>query len=124
MILFVTVDCDVQHRRTLSEHLATQLVLLPDGGRSDPENESDSDLGVANQSSDDDDKDDAPLTQYVRLRTQDDATESSDNDIPLTNWRTKNCSKPSTSAKQKNNKNAYSFKWVKGAQQPTHDIYC
>ena len=88
MILFVTGDCDVQHQRTRSGRLATLLVLLPDAGRSDPENYSDSDMGAANQSSDDyddDDKDDVPLTQYVRCRTQDDVTVSSDNDIPLTN---------------------------------------
>jgi len=47
MILFITVDCGVQHRR----RLATQLVLLPDTRRSDAEDESDSDLGAANQSS-------------------------------------------------------------------------
>ena len=117
------MDCDIQHRRTRYGRLATQLVLLPDPDRSDPENDSDSEMSAANQSSDDDydvgDEDDVPLTQYVQRRAQDDATVSSDDDIPLSNWRSKNCSKPSISGKQKN---PQLFKWVKGAQQRSNRL--
>ena len=110
------MDCNVERRRTRSGRLATQIVLLPDADRSDPDNDSSSD-------------EDIPLAHYSKKKLVnensssseiEDGSSSSDDDIPLSNY----CAKTKTAQKSvgPNRKTERAFRWRKAKQPLQRDM--
>ena len=99
------MDCDLFSRRTRSGRKATQLVLLPDAGVSDPDNESDSDYGGQHE----EDSSDEGLS-----------SQGSDSDTPLSS-NVINRKSPTgarrqatpTASAQKPSKSTHAFTWQK-----------
>jgi len=113
-VAFAAIDCDVVRRSTRSGRSVTQIVLLPDADRSDPENDSDSDSGsLQTDCGDDDSSGSESLTEEC----------VSDDDLPLSTRAKKKFVKRPSAADVciKRNMN---FSWVKTARSAATAIGC